>query len=506
MNTLAPAPSRPLLPVLMPALLICLACMALRTLYLTLICPFDLVEDEAFYWEWALRPDWSYATKGPGIAWLIWLFTTLLDGSVIHARAGSIRMIAATSGLITALSQTLLTILIARRAGAGDAITRCAGILAALITTLMPMMLGTSLIATIDGPYLACWSLAMLAGFALLSSAYRSAPSSLLTSATYAIALGLALAAGFVMKYTIALLVPGLLLAWFLSRHHVTPRAWWLLLTALLISLLGVLPVAIWNSQHNWQTIRHLLGHLGLQGGDVPLPASGQQPSYSPLWTLTLIGTQLAFAGPIILAMVLASLAALFHTGRLTAGLAIDRLMRFAACCALPIAIFYLIVSFIAEPEANWPIAAWISLVPAAALWLALGVAPGIDHAADTLAPLKRGITNAALITGLVLITAVLIAPLLPQALGLQRVLGRLSNAHTHAADIQARKLAMSTNGIEPLISASTTAAPAACASTSQAAPSSTPAAPKPVAAAFSRNTGATPISMHHRSSAVTRS
>ena len=38
---------------------------------------FDLHFDEAQYWEWSQRLDWSYATKGPLVAWLIAASTAL---------------------------------------------------------------------------------------------------------------------------------------------------------------------------------------------------------------------------------------------------------------------------------------------------------------------------------------------------------------------------------------------------------------------------------------------
>ncbi|MEO1718576.1 MAG: hypothetical protein AAFR76_15900, partial [Planctomycetota bacterium] len=48
---------------------------------LLFLSPYALVEDEAHYWEWALRLDWSYYSKGPGVAWSIWLATSLLGNA-----------------------------------------------------------------------------------------------------------------------------------------------------------------------------------------------------------------------------------------------------------------------------------------------------------------------------------------------------------------------------------------------------------------------------------------
>src|SRR5690606_41566460 len=44
---------------------------ALRVVYVLWLCPYDLIEDAAHYWEWSRRLDWAYYRKGPGVALLI---------------------------------------------------------------------------------------------------------------------------------------------------------------------------------------------------------------------------------------------------------------------------------------------------------------------------------------------------------------------------------------------------------------------------------------------------
>ena len=53
------------------ALALALGLFAMRMAYLAWACPYTLIEDEAQYWEWSRRIDWSYYSKGPGIAWAI---------------------------------------------------------------------------------------------------------------------------------------------------------------------------------------------------------------------------------------------------------------------------------------------------------------------------------------------------------------------------------------------------------------------------------------------------
>ena len=46
-------------------------------------------------------------------------------------------------------------------------------------------------------------------------------------------------------------------------------------------------PVLVWNAQNGWPTVRHLLGHLGLPGGDVPAAQSHAAGYHYELsWTL----------------------------------------------------------------------------------------------------------------------------------------------------------------------------------------------------------------------------
>src|SRR5262245_20578367 len=48
-----------------------LAVTGLRFAWLLSDCPLDLAPDEAHYWDWSRRLDWSYYSKGPLVAWLI---------------------------------------------------------------------------------------------------------------------------------------------------------------------------------------------------------------------------------------------------------------------------------------------------------------------------------------------------------------------------------------------------------------------------------------------------
>jgi hypothetical protein len=335
-----------------------------RTAYLAWACPYTLIEDEAHYWEWSRRLELSYYSKGPGIAWLIRAATELCG-----THEWSIRLPAVLSGALGAWCVAGLARDICR--------DRRAGLHAAAVYVCMPAFWVLSILVTIDGPYLACWAGACWAGWRALTRGSRGAWA----------CLGLAIGAGFVVKYTILLLVPGLVIAWWLGRKdRDRPAGLAGPALALACAALGLIPVLLWNATHGWITVRHLLGHLGVAGGDV---ASPKGEGWSPVWVLELLGTQLALAGPAILLGVYGFVCARRAYRRCAAQseagagpechdpevLETWRAARYLACCGLPVLLFYLAVSLIAEPEGNWPIAAWVSAAPLGAIAVA-GVMP----------------------------------------------------------------------------------------------------------------------------------
>jgi 4-amino-4-deoxy-L-arabinose transferase-like glycosyltransferase len=313
-----------------------------RLAYLLWICPYTLIEDEAHYWEWSRRLELSYYSKGPGVAWVIRAAT-----EVFGTHEWSVRLPAVLFGALGAWCAAGL----ARDVSPHPR----AGLIAAAIYLCMPAFLVLGAMMTIDGPYLACWAGACWAGWRALR---RGSPISWA-------ALGLAIAAGFLFKYTILLLVPGLAAAAWLGRRDratARPAAIRGALIAAACAAIGLVPVILWNSRHDWVTVRHLLGHLGAPGGDV---ASERTGDWSPLWAPELLAMQAALAGPAILLAIFAAQ----HAWRERR----DKpepwsAARYLLWCGLPVLLFYILVSLVAEPEGNWPLAAWVTAAPLGAL------------------------------------------------------------------------------------------------------------------------------------------
>lgn len=338
-------------------LLVALVTLA-RILYIAFFCPYNLVEDEAQYWVWSLRPDWSYYSKGPGIAWSIWASTHLFGISEFGVRA-----FAPIYAGISALAIAGLS---------ADAFRdRRAAVAGAAIFFLIPaFILSGTFLMTIDGPMIALWAIACWAGFRAF---YRGSRSAWLV-------LGLALGIGFLFKYTIALLIPSLLIAWVLDRKRLNttsplrPR----IAIVLACIALGLLPIAIWNYQNGWPAIAHFLGHAKLPGGD--RPAGVEVSHYTPKWTFEFLGIQLAAIGPALVLMWLG-----FRGTALPGGVPSfhpyvpeqpkhSSPSTYLASTGLPTLIFYFLATFLTSVEANWPIGGFISLIPFAAIAVVRGM------------------------------------------------------------------------------------------------------------------------------------
>ncbi|MCE7967430.1 MAG: hypothetical protein DYG94_01620 [Leptolyngbya sp. PLA3] len=273
-----------------------------RIIYLVWICPYTLVEDEAHYWEWSRHLDWSYYSKGPGVAWVIALSTSLF-GHVEWA----VRLPAVLASAIGSLAVADAAVRVS-----GD---RRSGFVAAVLYQCVPPFLVVSLLMVLAGA---------------------------------------AVGVGFIFKYTIVLAGVGLLIALAGKRPGLVRRHW---LGAGVMVLLGLLPVAIWNTQHDWATVRHLLGHLGLPGGDLPPTQGNGGWHYNPVWTLEYLG-MLLVAGPVV---VLGALVARRRWKELLG-------VRVLAWASMPVLLFYLMVSFLAETEGNWAMGGFVGLIPLCSL------------------------------------------------------------------------------------------------------------------------------------------
>ncbi len=187
-----------------------------------------LTGDEAYYWEWSRRLALGYVDHPPLVAWTIAAFTILGGG------AGFVRLGFVLCGAVASLGV----------AGCATEITRDrrAGAVAALALALMPLASLAFGSASPDGPYLACWALALWFG----ARAFRR--NRAVDWALFGIALGgvqLARVLG------LALLFGVVAYACMPNLRHVWRRGMPL---ALALTALVCLPFLAWNATHDWVT------------------------------------------------------------------------------------------------------------------------------------------------------------------------------------------------------------------------------------------------------------
>lgn len=209
-----------------------------RVLYL-FIFPLGLAGDEAYYWEWGRRPDWGYYSKPPWIGWQM---------AVVHWLGGD------TPPWIRLPAVLYSTGLLAATYWLGSRLYNpAAGFTAMILVALSPANIAQGLIATIDGPLLFFWSVAMLAFWKLF---YGDGGKS------WVVVLILCLGLGNLSKQMMLVfpVLAGAVLAMDPQRRKFLSN--WRFWGSWAASLLFLLPPLYWNSQHDWITFQHTGEHF----------------------------------------------------------------------------------------------------------------------------------------------------------------------------------------------------------------------------------------------------
>ena len=326
-----------------------LGVLALRLIYLIALNPYQLAADEAQYWDWSRNLSLSYYTKGPGIALLIGASVRLLGDHAWAVRLPAALCAAATMWI---LAQMAVQITADKRAG----------FYAAALFALSPAFIGTAQFMTIDPPLFTCWALSAWTAMHVFSAMRDGRSSGMAWPA-----LGLALGIGFLFKYTILLLLPGLVLYALVYRRALRwdRSAAMGLGLAVVVFGLAISPVLIWNAQEGWPTVAHLLGRLGVAGGDMPIAEpSGRWNLLSAAGRLLeMIGTQVGIVSPPIVVLIGYGLWKHRHQREADAALML--------WLALPVLLFYGAVAGATKVLANWPLAGFLTLLVVAALPMA---------------------------------------------------------------------------------------------------------------------------------------
>lgn len=398
--------------------------LGLRVAYLAWLCPYELLGDEANVWEWSRRLHLAYDCAGPGVALLVGAATRLFGH---HEWA--VRLPAVLAGAVAAL---LLVRLAVTHWDGNERV----GPFAAACFFLTPGYHLWSQIMTYDMPYTACWVGACWVAWRLVEGQRSRRPVGL-----WWLALGLVLGVGFLFKFSIVLLVPGLVIYAVWARRSLRWRGAALVWAAVgaCVFVVVITPVIVWNVQHDWYHVLYLARHL-----NAPLTAVHTGP-WNPLWAPEYLGAQLLIFGPPLTVLLVVGLREAWRQRRENPALW-DRTL-FCVCCGVPMIGFFLLVTPWTRAQANWPLPAYVTLLMIVAQTLA----------GDRRGPLRCG-WGAAVAWGV--LSALLIS--FPQAAARVPVVGhsvplyRFSGSRELAArvDLLVRNLRAET-GKEPLIIAS---------------------------------------------------
>jgi hypothetical protein len=341
------------------ALGLILAVTIAQFVFLTVGCDWELCGDEAEYWTWSRRLDWSYFSRGPATALIIRLGTTLA-GSVSVALTGSlmpaVRLPALCSGALAAWGMFRLSSEISRR-------TR-AGLIATLILPAVPLFRVGSLLMTSDTPLVCCWIWAAI-------WTYRGIVRNHLPSWGLA---GLFVALGVSTKYTM-LAFPAAVALFLLFKRPLrrTDVVGFGLLAA--SSGLGLIPIVVWNAAHGWVGAAQLADRVGL---------TTQTPWGRSAPLLAFLGGEAAVIGLWWLFGIPALAYALAHTWRGSVGRIATREQQskavpsntsdagvlFVLCLWTVIIGACVVASLKGEKEANWSAPADVTVIVVIAWWL----------------------------------------------------------------------------------------------------------------------------------------
>lgn len=297
---------------------------AITALRLVLIGQFELFPDEAYYFMWSERMDWSFFSKGPGVAAAMWLSTHLLGVSEFGIRAWS---------PLLGLGTSLMLWLLARRLY-GESVA----FWTVLMINLLPIFAVGSVIMTIDPLSIFFWA-------AALYTTWRALEESPGFSRWWP-ATGALVGLGFLAKYTNAMQLVSIVLLLALTpkyRRELRQPGFYAML-----ALFGVctIPVLAWNAQNGWVTVDHLSARGGLD-----------QPWHLDLReVLKFVGMHFGVYSPLVFG---GMLAAVWWSWPLTRH---SLKTRFLLAFTVPLFAMYLWLSLKQAGEANWTAPAMISL------------------------------------------------------------------------------------------------------------------------------------------------
>lgn len=312
-------------------LAVVLAGLTLIRVYYILHGPLDLSPDEAHYWEWSRRLDWSYYSKGPMIAWLTAAGTALFGNTVF-----GVRFFAPVLSVLGSL--VLYRFVISMYSGgAGIARARDIALASAVLLQIVPLFAPFGVIFTIDSPFVFFWVL----GLAVFWQAIEKSPKD--RPVPEWLAAGAVIGLGLLTKYTMAFFIGSAFLLLLLSEKRFwlrTPYPY----AALAISLIIFSPVIYWNFQNDWVTVRHTAGQAHISAGFMLSLRS----------FVDFAGSQIGVVTPILFGLMCTA----FWQARVSRS---DPAGRYLFWFTVPIVLFFFLKSIQGKVQPNWAMTGYIT-------------------------------------------------------------------------------------------------------------------------------------------------
>lgn len=286
---------------------------------------FDLHFDEAQYWEWSRQLDWSYYSKGPLVAWLIRLSTTLFGQGEWQVR------------LFAWLAYDLFLLLLFGFARQFWQSIR-AGWWALALGLTTPLYFPLGQVMTTDVFLFGCWTWALWAAWRALCR----------NQDTAWYELGAAVGLGGLAKFSIGLLPFFLGLGLLVTPGGRRQLQRWPPWGGVLLAFCILSPVLLWNASHDWAMFRHERGHV--------LEVPGAQPGSG--WEnlrdfLEFFGGQWLALSPLVAIVGLRTLARPPRRSE-------ERLLWGLSVVVLG---FFLAKATVSRVQVNWPAPAYIGLL-----------------------------------------------------------------------------------------------------------------------------------------------
>jgi hypothetical protein len=304
-----------------------------------------LVPDEAYYWEWSRHLDLSFYDQGPGVALYICLFTSIFGDTNFALKLAAVFAAFVTTANIYYTGVAL------------DLKSKQLGWVI-VFASLIPGFFGGSILIMHDSALLLAWSFALLFTVRFLKT----------KKPIYIYFLFLSLGYGALSKHTMVFFAIALVI-WILltpSEYSIfkNPHFWIGILSAFVI----ISPVLYWNYKNGWENVDAIINLRSSGGANFSKVTTGiyivsQALALSPLW---FIGAIFIFYKGIVARYTKiqeADLVSRVKNFLLSSEDFPGNAWKMIFFNAIVLPVFFLIMSFKKDIQANWVFASYLSLI-----------------------------------------------------------------------------------------------------------------------------------------------